>query len=93
MQPIEVWDAGSPEWADRFVGERSAWVDEHLGRAVVTTRVEFFLIDAPFAKAYRFALDASGRPFLGPDGEPAMEDAVEQLLDALPPAHLLVGAR
>ena len=93
MQPIEVWDAGSPDWADSFIWERSAWVAEHLGRAEMTTRVEFFLVDAPFAVAHRFAQDASGRPFVDlATGEPAMEKPATQLLDELPPVHLRMCA-
>ena len=93
MQPIEVWDAGSDSWADSLINERSAWVADHLGRAEMTTRVEFFLVDAPFAVAHRFAQDASGRPFMDPaTGEPAVEKPATRLLDELPPARLRMCA-
>ena len=96
LEPLAVWDAG-PGWVDGLVDERIAWARQHILRVNDTYRVEFYLIDAPFAVVHRFKLDANGRKYaLGEysfisDGEPAREEPVVVPLGGLPPARLLAS--
>jgi hypothetical protein len=85
-----VWDtreADSPwfrQWPDT-----ARWSSAHLSeRRNRCYRAEFYLIDAPFVVLHCFAEDPGGR-ILGVDGEPAAADPVIELLDELPPPHLL----
>jgi len=94
LEPVGVWDAG-PGWVDDVVGEKIAWAREHIDRVNDTYRVEFYLVDAPFAVVHRFKVNAEGRKYaIGhqsfiSNGEPAREEPVTVTLDELPPAHLL----
>jgi hypothetical protein len=91
--PLAVWDANDrsglfwDHWSETHV-----WAIEHLGRDVAnrTYRVEFFLVDAPFAVLHCFSLNADGRKYTDPaTGGTARAKPVVQMLDELPPAHLM----
>jgi hypothetical protein len=87
LEPLAVWDAHDPgPWR-----ERTEWVDGQLGgRANLTYRIDFYLLDAPFAAVHRYRLDDSGHKFAkAPDGEIATEPPVIVPLAELPPAHLM----
>lgn len=61
-----------------------------IGARLATYRIEFYLVDAPFARVYRYALNDGGRLFIQPaTGRPALAEPVTVLLDELPPAELL----
>lgn len=94
--PLAVWDTRDPDglWhcgGDIFMlAEAVRWAGEHIRDALRTYRVEFHLLDAPFAVVYRYALDDSGHVFAQlPDQEAVTEAPVFQALDDLPPLHLL----
>ena len=65
------------------------WAGEHIPRRNDTYRVEFYLLDAPFAVVYRYERDEDGYKHNGPDGEIATEPPVVVPLTELPPEHLL----
>jgi hypothetical protein len=90
--PIAVWDAQDPEglfWLNWR--EASAWATEHIRDVNDTYRAEFYLLDAPFVVLHRFAADDAGRHIWDPETESAMlaGQPVVQVLDELPPPHLL----
>jgi hypothetical protein len=90
LKPLGVWDATLPGWpADAHWSDRIAWAQDHVERSADTYRVEFYVLDTPFAVVRRFALNAGGFKHNGPDGEIAKEPPVLVPLDELPPAHLL----
>ena len=91
--PLAVWDAGDPLNCQPDVPrwlESTEWAMAHIPRANDTWRVEFYLIDAPFAVVHRFAVnDAERKYFSG--GKVAREEPVIVPLAELPPARLLGG--
>jgi hypothetical protein len=92
-EPLAIWDANDMHglfW--RHHPEASAWAIEHLGRDVAnrTFRVGFHLVDAPFAVLQMCVRDENGRLLNDPaTGDLAFAELVVQMLDELPPAHLL----
>jgi hypothetical protein len=59
--PLTVWDVRSDPWWDRY-RERQRWLDEHGLPAWKMYRVEFWLVDAPFALIFCYALNETGFP-------------------------------
>lgn len=54
-----------------------------------TYRVEIWLIDTPFARCFRYALDDRGRMYADPERDDvAVRDPEDLLLRELPPEHL-----
>lgn len=94
-EPLAVWDVrdeGSLFW--QHWGETHAWARDHYrDRGMRTYRTEFYLLDAPFAVMYRYAADESGQGrrvrYNTETGGPDLEEPVVEMLDELPPAHLL----
>jgi hypothetical protein len=86
--PLAVWDTrgGFHEW--EHYREAYEWAQARISGAEDTYRVEFYLVDAPFAKAFRYLDNAEGRRYIDPaTGEPAMAEVTIMLSD-LPPEHL-----
>ena len=89
-QPIAVWDTRDRDglymlnW--REAGE---WAQQNMPDANSTYRAEFYMIDAPCVKLYRFASNERGSCYLGEDGGPTTEPPVMVMLPSLPPRHLL----
>lgn len=89
--PLAVWDAGDPLNCQPDVPrwlESAEWAGEHIPRADATYRIDFYLIDAPFAVVHRYKLSETGRKYCV-SGEPAREEPVIVPLAELPPARLL----
>jgi hypothetical protein len=90
-EPLAVWDTrdhGSPWW-DHLI-EGSKWATAHIAEAESTYRVEFYLVDAPFAVLNRHQRDEGGRLRWNPETNyPFCREPVVQMLDELPPAHLM----
>lgn len=90
-EPIAVWDANlaGSLWF-RLWPETARWSQAHISDTRNRCfRAEFHLIDVPFAVLHCYAKDENGHSFNGPDGEPALADPVVEMLDELPPPHLL----
>ncbi len=88
LEPLGVWDVDE-SWGAwrRHLREAGPWARDHIRDSNRTVRAEFYLLDAPLAVVYRLAEDSSGR-LIWRDGPVCEEPAVE-VLDELPPAHLL----
>jgi hypothetical protein len=87
-EPLAVWDVredGPLFW--RHWHETHIWAMAHLAAASSTYRVEFYLLDAPFAAVWRYALNEDGREV--PRCDVALAEPGIEMLDELPPAHLL----
>jgi hypothetical protein len=91
LEPLAVWDTrtvDNPWW----YCWRSAveWARENIPDAIVVYRVEFYLLDAPFAVLHRYAVNADGRKYQDPETDSvALDEPVIVPLGELPPAHLL----
>jgi hypothetical protein len=101
IAPLAVWGAKERDgkgW-DRWHSwprwrEAEGWAIERglAGDGLATYRIEFYLIDAPFARIFRYALDHEGRRFMADPAayrKPALAEPVTVVLDELPPAELL----
>ena len=97
LEPLAVWDTRDIDGLWRcggdicMLGEATRWANAHIREATRTYRVEFYLLDSPFAVLYRYKVDDDGRKFaLEPGGDALTEEEpVVQMLGELPPAHLL----
>jgi hypothetical protein len=91
LSPLAVWDCedrGGVWWRD--FRECCAWAVANIRNADSTFRIDFYLVDAPFAVVYRDSRDEAGKLFTDPaTGEIARDEPVVQLLTELPPSHLL----
>jgi hypothetical protein len=91
-EPLAVWDTRDGKdslWWQHW-REASKWAPAHIADANSTYRVEFFLVDAPFAVVWRYKRNENGRCYTDPaTGDIASADPVVQMLDELPPDHLL----
>jgi hypothetical protein len=92
-EPLAVWDVRDRAnlwWC--HADEAIEWAARHINDPNSTFRVEFYLVDAPFAVLYRYAENDEGRRYMNPEtDEPATEEPVVQMLDELPPRRLLVA--
>ena len=54
-EPLAIWDTRGVEsvWA-YCMREAGKWAMNHISKADVTYRAEFYLLDAPFAVLYRY---------------------------------------
>jgi hypothetical protein len=89
---LGVWDTRDKHsrWWQPAMPEAVAWAAQHIADADSTYRVEFRLLDGPYAVVWRHKRDAEGRLYADLDtGEIASEGPVIQALGELPPAHLL----
>lgn len=98
LEPVAVWDARDPLNSQPDVPrwlESAEWAKAHIPRVNDTYRVEFYLLDTPFAVVHRFAVNAEGLKYaIGhlarlDNREPATEPPVIVPLAELPPEHLL----
>ena len=91
-EPLAVWDCRDRRGLFReHLDEASAWAIRHLGQEVAnrTWRIDFHHADAPFAVLHGYALDADGRCYTDPETGSAALVVGVQVLDELPPAHLM----
>lgn len=92
--PLAVWDCcgARPFHKWEHWPEAVEWNATHLpGQGDDTYRLEFYLVDAPFAVAYRYATNDKGHRYIDPaTGHPAVEKPVTVVLSDLPPPHLRV---
>lgn len=91
LKPIATWDAGDGLWARGPWRERADWATGHIGGTRFIRRIDFHLIDAPFAIVTRYKRTGSGAKY-AENGEPALEDPAIITLAELPPEHLLARA-
>jgi hypothetical protein len=89
LRDREGWDRwhSRPRWR-----EAEEWaVDRGLaGNGLWTYRIEFFLVDAPFARVYRLAISEDRHLVIDPvTRQAALADPVDVMLDGLPPPELL----
>jgi hypothetical protein len=99
-EPLAVWDVRGAEgpWQRmtppgepfRRSYEATQWVVSNFERARDVFRIEFYVLDAPFAIVHRYCRDENGHGYYDPEPDSrAAELPVVQMLDELPPAHLL----
>lgn len=102
VAPLAAWGATElgvgwdrwHSWSRWFEAER--WATEHglAGFDHATYRIEIYLVDAPFARVYRFARNDDGHLFADPaTGRATLAEPVIVVLDELPPAELLEPPR
>lgn len=90
LDPVGVWDASSRRWVDEHWRERVAWAQQHIPDVDATYRVEFYLIDSPFAVVHRYGRNPGNHKHRDPaTGEIARDEPVILPLAELPPACLL----
>jgi len=96
--PLAAWGAAEPDvgwgrwysWPRRLEAEKWAMDRGLIGDGILAYRIEFYLVDAPFARVYCFARNGAGHLFNHPaTGRPALAEPVTIMLDDLPPAELL----
>jgi hypothetical protein len=97
--PIAVWDVRDPEesaifffanWEGARTIEASRWLEENVPElSTRVIRVEFHLIDVPFAIVTRYELNERGAISIGGDGRALISDPVTVVLRELPPECLL----
>lgn len=106
LEPLGVWDVrgtwGTPgaigPWLrmtppgepfyDSFYA--ASWVVGNIDRASDVFRIEFYLLDSPFAVVHRYRRNSDGFKYQDPaTGEAVVEPPVVVPLGELPPAHLL----
>lgn len=93
-EPLAIWDVNTKPgficW--EHWSEAVAWNKDHLpDQGNDTYRLEFYLVDAPFAKAFRYATNEQGRRYMDlATGEAAVLEPVTVPLTELPPPHLRV---
>lgn len=88
---IGYWDCGESSWTEDpvLMLERCNWCIAVVGEAVRTYRIEFFIVDAPFAVVFRYSRDpCTGKMYRDPiTREVAKDPPVICLLDSLPPEY------
>jgi len=96
LEPLAAWESAGPDiWADGAPRlPRVAWLNA-VARPRISTdrmsRIEFYVLDGPFAVIYRDEpIPGAVSWYVPPDAEdPAAEPPVIVPLAELPPAHLL----
>jgi hypothetical protein len=92
-EPLAVWDVRDDQaslwW--RNWGENLRWAREHMSDCRNRCyRAEFYLIDAPCVVLHCYAETQDGRRVCDPQtGAPVLAEPVTEMLDELPPPHLL----
>lgn len=98
--PVAVWDARSPGWLCPARGARTQWLNDHEMPVICIYRIEFYLVDTPFARLFRYSLNDEDKPHWTSNhvpGEPHNHDAcavaeeapLDVILSDLPPDALL----
>lgn len=92
-EPLGAWDAKDrpPGWTDDHTRQMTEWVQAHLPvPACDIYRVEFRVLDGPFAVVYSYRLDGDGCKHLDPEtGDIAIASPLLVPLSELPPAEIL----
>jgi len=88
-EPLAVWDVNGgyhkwPLWREAY-----EWALAQGLRPDDATRMEFYLVDIPFARADYYKVNDAGRRYLDAGREPAMEEVTVPLSE-LPPERLRV---
>ncbi len=93
LEPLAVWDCNDRDgtWWTDGTPERIKWAKANVPRVNDTIRLDFYLLAAPFAVAYRIKSDVRGKLAQLPTGEPMLDEPVIVPLDELPPERLLKG--
>jgi hypothetical protein len=90
--PVAVWDAKDrPEnWTDGHTQQMAWWMQTCMtGYARDAYRVEFYMLDAPFAIVHTFRCNGDGQRYADPAADgPAVNEPVTVMLSELPPGHL-----
>jgi hypothetical protein len=91
-EPLAVWDTRDYDslwWQHR--SQAAEWTRQHLSdRRIHCFRAEFHLIDVPFAVLHCYAEDENGCIISDPvTGQAVRAEPVTEMLDELPPPHLL----
>jgi hypothetical protein len=96
--PLAVWDVREDRWWDKQPARRD-WLKAAGLTVGKTYRIEFRLLDTPFARIFCYALNEAGRPYWLPCHTPgqlhdhdacdvAREEPRDIVLDAPPPREL-----
>jgi hypothetical protein len=93
LEPLAAWDAKDrpPGWTDGHTQQMAWWMQACLTEyAQDASRVEFYIVDGPFALVHLFARNSDGFRYHDPDEDgPAKLEPVTVPLAELPPEHLL----
>lgn len=95
LKPLAVWDAKAADWPHRWtegqIQQMAWWIQQRLTEySSDIYRIEFYLLDAPFAVVHKYAPQGEGFKYHDPaTGQAAIEPPVLVPLCELPPAHLL----
>lgn len=100
IKPLAVWDVKHESWfRQNWMGRRD-WLRAQELPANQIYRIEFYLLDTPFARLFRYALNQDGRKHwidAHTPGQPhdheachvAMLEPLDVPLPELPPSELL----
>jgi hypothetical protein len=95
LEPLAVWDTRDDAFWDgtgallRACGAIT-WAGQHIPGRNEAYRIEFYLLDGPYAVVSRYALNADGLKYADPEtGGATTEPPVIVPLAELPPARLL----
>jgi hypothetical protein len=88
--PLAVWHADRYWGRWKHMPEASQWARDHGWPVNDLYRIEFWLIDVPFARLFAFARNDKGKIYDSETHSPAVCAPVNVILDALPPEHLRV---
>lgn len=100
LAPVAVWDATVPGWhawpqwaeAEKWATDRELISTERGHPRSMTYRIEFYLLDLPFARAYRYTCGPDGHVLAmcaGAEVVPMRARPADVILGDLPPRHLL----
>lgn len=89
--PLLAWDCRDPGY--RPIHDRAAkWLSDHGIDPCGAYRVEFYLVDTPFARVFPYAESEAGWRYWDPaTGDAAVGEPRTVLLPALPPAGLVMS--
>lgn len=88
---LGVWDCNdqSSAWWTTRQPQMRDWAKAHIERVNDTVRLDFYLLDGPFAVAYRVRRDEDGKLIFDQSTQGAVTETAVQPLAELPPEHLL----
>jgi hypothetical protein len=87
-EPMTVWDGRECAY-DRIREPAMEWLTAQGIPVDPAYRVEFFLVDSPFARVFTYAEDEQGRRYMDPaTDDPAVNEPYVKVLSELPPAEL-----
>lgn len=90
LSPVWVGDAATREWSQicgtHFWHDCLTWLADHDLSDKFVTRVEVYLLDAPFAKVWHAVRDEHGTIRLDDTGEDLLLNEFTIMLKSLPPA-------